>query len=159
MAFTAGQKIRAADLNQPFGHAGITSGFVSTNGGVYPTVAAQSLQNGMTFSSNALVVPKAGLYLILAKLYASGSSPHFFEYMAALNTTANPPAGNVVARPSGSGTFYKPDGNDYTAVTLGHAQLAANDAIRLFIKTSTAVNTWGANGYDGAFIEVLRIQD
>lgn len=159
MAFTAGQKIRAADLNQPFGHAGITSGFVSVNGGVYPTVAAQFLVNGMTFSSNSLIVPKAGLYLILAKVYATGSSPHFFEYMAALNTTANPPAANVTARPSGSGTFYKPDSNDYTAVTLGHAQLAANDALRLFIKTSTAVSTWGTNGYDGAFIEVLRIQD
>ena len=159
MAFTAGQKIRAADLNQPFGHAGLTSGFVNTNGGVYPTLAAQVLANGVTFTSNALVVPKAGLYVIIVKAYLSGSPGHLLDYSVALNTTANPPPSAVSGTPIGNGVLRKDVAEDLTHQLVGHTTLAANDAVRLFTKTSTSVNVWGTNGYNGTYLEVRRIQD
>lgn len=160
MALTAGQKIRAADLNQPFGHAGLTAGFVNIQNGAYPALAAQSLTNGMTFATNALTVPRAGLYLIVAKIYLSGSAgPHLLEYLPTLNSAVNPPPAGLGSRPIGNGLGWKGTGEDYTFSIVGHATLAANDLIRLWAKTATSVNAWGDNGYNGSYVEARRVGD
>lgn len=150
--FTAGQKVRASDLNSvPFGHAGITSGFVTNSGanGIYPTLVAQILKSGMTFSSNGLVVPEAGLYEINVKGYFSGGSAYMAQVAATINGTALPPG---TTQAFGAVLTWKGDTNDFAAFGSGRRQLNAGDVVRLW--TKGGASTWGSTGWDGTYLEV-----
>lgn len=162
MTFTAGQKLRASELNAvgddvPFGHAGITAGFIlaTAANGIYPTLASQTLKNGVTFSSNGLVVPKAGLYEIVVKGYFTGGAGYIGQAAATINTTATPPASTANA--AGSAQTWKADSSDYNAWAVVRRVLTANSVIRLWTKAGTGGSTYGSTGYDGAYIEVLYI--
>lgn len=159
MAFVAGQKVRATELNAlgdpPFGHAGCAAGFqtISAVDGIYVTLAAQVLKNGMTFASNGLVVPKAGLYQITARSYFTGGTVHSATWAATVNSTAIPMA--ATAETVGTGTLWKQDSLDYQGWATGHRQLNAGDTIRLWMKSTSS--TYGTTGYNGSYIEVRYV--
>lgn len=140
-------------MNRPFGHAGITAGFItiSAANGAYPTLVAQTLKNGMTFSGGGLVVPKAGVYEITAKGYFTGGTVYQGQWGATINTAALPPASIA----SGPGMTWKQDANDYTAWSTVRRTLAANDVIRLYMKSPNS--TYGTDGYNGSYIEVVWV--
>lgn len=154
MTISAGQKLRASDLNAPFGHAGSVASFEAISGanGAYVTLTAQTLKNGMTFSGNGLVVPKAGLYGITTKGYFTGGTAYQGQYGATINSTALPPT--TIA--AGLGMAWKADSADYSAWSFVRRQLAAGDIVRLYEKG--AASAWGTDGYNGAYIEVLYIE-
>lgn len=144
--------VEAALSGSPFGHVGITSGFVTITNGLFPTMASQVLRDGMIFSSNGLVVPKTGLYEIVTKSYFTGGSAYSASWGPTLNSTAIPPT-NIVG---GSGLLWKADSADYSGWAVVRTQLNAGDTIRLYMKGTAS--TWGTNGYDGSFLEVLFLQ-
>lgn len=153
MAFVAGQKLRAGDLNRPFGHAGLISGFqaVSATNGAYITLSAQTLLNGMQFASNSLIVPRTGLYEIVAKAYFTGGSAYAGQWGATINSAALP----IPSSAAGNGILWKADGNDYSAWSVVRRTLNAGDALRLW--HSGAGSAWGTDGYNGSSLEVLFI--
>lgn len=167
MPFVAGQKVRAAELNAeladiadapfdvPFGHAGITSGFVSlvSTNGVYVPLASQLLKNGMTFAGNGLVVPKSGLYQITARGYFTGGTAYQGAWAPTVNSTALPLAAS--AETIGTGGMWKQDSADYQGWATGHRQLNAGDTIRLWMQS--AASTYGNTGYNGSYIEVRYV--
>lgn len=137
----------------PFAHAGITAGFIaiSAANGAYPALVSQAATNGMVVSSSSITVPKAGLYEITAKGYFTAGTGYQGQWGATINSTALPP----LAIASGLGMMWKGDSNDYTGWSTVRRTLAANDVIRLYMKSTGS--TWGTDGYNGSWLEVLYI--
>lgn len=142
----------------PFGHAGVTAGFVAVNSGtgIYvPLTTAQELAGGMTLNgSNGLVVPIAGRYQITFKGYATGGSNFTCYADASINDTSLPPSTSLAgARVQ----WWKPDAGDYSAIGTVQRRLAAGDIIRLWHQFTQANSTYGTTGYNGAFLEVMYV--
>lgn len=140
-----------------FGHVGSVDGFQPISGGVgaYTVFsAAQELQGGMTFdnASDALVVPIAGLYEIHVKGYATGGSNYMGSAEATVNSTALPPGTSGLGAIT---SFYKWDAGDYIAHGYVRRRLAALDKVRLW--QGSPGSTWGSNGYNGGYLEVLYV--
>lgn len=147
-------------LKAPFGRMGITSGFVPIDNanGVYPTVASQVLKNGMTFNSNSLLIPKAGLYEINMKAYFTGGGgvPFLGTATVTINSSAAPPAAAAAA--FGTAFADKRTADDYTIWASVRRQLSANDRLRLWMRSLGAGSTFGTDGYNGSFVEAVWLQ-
>lgn len=153
--FTAGQKVRASDLNsRPVGHMGVTGSFqnqVKGASGGYLNLTPQLLKYGMVAASNsALKVPEDGTYRLTAKMYFRGPETGLCEGEFSVNSTTAPaPPGTS---PVGRFVTNKPNGDDFSHSFTALANLSANDEVRLWCKSTCA--SWGTVGYDGAFMEV-----
>lgn len=139
----------------PLGHMGKTGGFQGGNSAPGTTITmtqAQVLKGGMTFddASDALVVPKDGLYRVTVQGMfsgaASGSNIAIAQFKRGAAAAAD--IGSPAAGP-------KPDSADvrYTATSM--VPLLAGDKVSLLQKT--AVSSWGTNGYDGSYLELAYI--
>lgn len=139
------------EISKPFGHAGVTGTFQALNAtGVYVTIAAaQVLRGGMTFNAadSSLVVPIPGLYRLGFKGYFTGGSGYAGLADITVNETAAPPS-----QWRAMIQLWKADANDYIAYGAVTLQLNAGDKIRLFHRSTGS--TWGATGYNGAWMEV-----
>lgn len=133
---------------RPFGHAGLTSGFVGISGGVYPALNAQILRHGVTFSSNRLVVPRDGLYEITSKAYFTGSAAYSGAWTVEINGTD---------AASGNGQLWKEDAADYMGWSTVARELVAGDAMELFM--DSPASTYGTTGFNGSYIEVKMIDE
>jgi len=141
----------AANVTErPMGHMGRTGGFQSI--GTDPTKvamdAAQVLAGGVTFdnANDELVIPRAGLYRVTVRGYATGSSNYWHDVAAAVN-------GNRLYQ--AACRFAKPDTQDYIGGASGLARLAAGDRVSLItMRNGTSGSTYGTDGYNGAFVEV-----
>lgn len=135
----------------PVGHMGVTTGFQTIGAGtVVNFAAAQILRGGVTFNAatNSLIVPYTGLYRFNLRILATGGAGYTLYPKLRRNTVNTGVYANV----------FKPDVLDYTGNATGIMQLTANDAMSLFLDTSTgAGNTWGTDGYNGTYLEMEMI--
>ena len=140
---------RRANSGIPFGHAGVISGN-QTMGGTDKAVVIkdQVLRGGMTFDNTAgtggrLVIPRPGLYEIRIKAYVRGGSAYDFMFA--------PYVDSVVI---GAGRIFshKVTTSDYMLHSTCTWDLIAGQ--RIGLGATTPQQTWGVDGYDGAWLEV-----
>lgn len=142
-------------VTQPFGHAGRTAGFQSTASGILVGVSAQVLEGGMTFASSGLVVPSAGRYLIITKGYWTGGTNGTANWGTRVNNSAVPTDFGSSCT-EGALYFHKDTTtDDWTSHASVTARLNAGDVVYLFAKYGSS--TWGTDGYNGMWFEVLRV--
>lgn len=151
--------LKGVTTGKPIGHMGRTAGFqaIGTASTTEPVrvqmAAAQILRGGVTFSDadDALVIPKAGIYRVSSRGYATGGSPYWFDFRAHRN---NIPIDQTIQR------TWKPNPFDYINETSALVALAAGDLISqyAFVSLSTA-STYGTTGFDGAFVSVEWISE
>lgn len=151
--------IKSVANGKPVGHMGRTAGFQSvgvpgTTGPVkVQMAAAQILGGGVTFSDadDSLVIPKAGLYRVSSRGYASGGSGYWFDFRAARGSA---PIDQTIQR------TWKQDAQDYINETSALVRLAAGDLISLMMMMSlSTASTYGTTGYNGAFVSVEWIAE
>lgn len=146
---------RPAMGNRPFGHMGRTGGSqsIGTTPATVVMDAAQALRGGMTFdnATDSLVVPLTGLYQIVVKMYTTGAATgkHSLSVSKVGSGGATIPGCAVQVN--------KTDNSDWFSTTVVSASLTAGDKLYLAAAASTASATYGSNGYDGTFLEVLYI--
>jgi len=127
-----------------FGHMGRTAGFQTISSRTEVAMsAAQTLSGGVTRSGNRLVVPEAGLYQLTWKLFSTGGSGYVASCAIAVNGVDQTYT-----------QIYKDNGNDYIGQGTVVINLAAGNAVSMY---HGGGNTWGTNGYNGAYFEVWKI--
>lgn len=143
---TGGSWVLVPGARPVFAHAGKIDGFQSMAGGQVATIALQDSVGGFTLNSNALVVPVAGRYQVTARLYYSGSAGGPALGVLQVNEANRM---NII-------TYKMPGSEGDTTVTENVTLLlAAGDRIRLW--SNYGIFTYGETGYNGLFLEALRI--
>lgn len=151
--------LKGVTTGKPVGHMGRTAGFqaVGTSGTTGPVrvqmAAAQILRGGMTFSDadDALVIPKAGVYRVSSRGYASGGSGYWFDFRANRNSSA---IDQTIQR------TWKQDAQDYINETSALVVLAAGDLISQYMMMSlSTASAYGTTGFNGAFVSVEWVSD
>lgn len=133
-----------------FGHAGKTttssppSGFQNMAGGQVVTIELQDAAGGMTLSENSLVIPVTGRYQVNARYYYSGGGGGTVLGVLQVN------GANRAQVQS-----YKEPGQDTTVPVSQIMLLAAGDKLRMW--SNYANSTYGTDGYNGTYIEALRV--
>lgn len=141
-----------------YGHAGLTQGFVPVQQSgqtLQPlAVTAQALNGGVTFNTSLrqLVVPVDGLYQLTMRLYGSGTSSGWINQH--LRLTSNPASNSIYAHVQ----LHKNNANDVVAGSTTLVRLAAGTGVFIRSMSSAAgFQTWGTTGWNGAYMEVLRV--
>ncbi|ASZ72578.1 minor tail protein [Arthrobacter phage Adat] len=137
-------------LDEPFGHIGRTAGFQTIGGTDVGVICTEiEIAGGMVFesaSAGRLMVPKAGKYLCVGKVYATGSS--------AVGCGGGPYL-NAVKVQRGFINFWKGDTNDFSTSFATTLDLNANDRIGLGMTFSGS--TWGTDGGNGSYLQLYYI--
>lgn len=131
----------------PFGHMGVTGGFTASSQNPVGMAAAQVLLGGMTFSDadDALVVPRAGLYEMNAKIYTSGGGTG----LAFMNIKINGAA-------FGCGVQWtKQQVDEYVGTPTVRKALLAGDKVSLQAGSPSSI--YGTDGYNGTWLEVKYV--
>ncbi|RKT33682.1 hypothetical protein DEU34_2286 [Microbacterium sp. AG1240] len=127
-----------------FGHAGKTAGFQNMSGGQVATVALQDSSGGMTLTDNGLIMPVTGRYQVNARFYYSGPGGGTVRGDLYVNGASRV-----------QGRTYKEALEDATVALSQIMLLAAGDKLQLW--SNYGNSTWGTDGYDGTYVEALRI--
>lgn len=127
-----------------FGHAGKTAGFQNMSGGTVATVALQDSAGGMTLTDNGLIMPVTGRYQVNARFYYSGPGGGTVRGDLYVNGASRV-----------QGRTYKEALEDATVALSQIMLLAAGDKLQLW--SNYGNSTWGTDGYDGTYVEALRI--
>lgn len=146
------------DSTVVYGHAGLTQGFVPVQQSgqtLQPlAVTAQALSGGMTFNTTnrQLIVPIDGLYQLTLRLYGSGTSSGWLNQHLRITslTDANAVFSHV--------QLHKANSNDMVAGASSLVRLAAGTGVFIrSVSSAAGLQTWGTTGYNGAYMEVLRV--
>lgn len=127
-----------------FGHAGKTAGFQSMSGGQVATVALQDSAGGVTLTDNGLIIPVTGRYQVNARFYYSGPGGGTVRGDLYVNGASRV-----------QGRTYKEALEDATVALSQIMLLAAGDKVQLW--SNYGNSTWGTDGYNGTYIEALRV--
>lgn len=133
-----------------FGHAGKTAGFQSMSGGVVATVTLQDSAGGMTLNDNGLIIPVTGRYQVNARFYFSGPGAGMVRGDINVNGTMRASSRTYKQVVAGGDP---PE--DVTASLSQIMLLAAGDKLQLW--SNYGNSTWGTDGYNGTYIEALRV--
>lgn len=143
---------RRAGSNIPFGHAGATAGFQDIIGTEKPVnITNQILRGGMTFeatSGGRFIIPKTGIYEVRVKGYATGGSA--YDYMVAAFVDSDKIEGTEVFD-------YKQTTSDYKQHSVTAFAFTAGQKIGLGM--TSPQKTWGTDGWNGAWLEVLFMME
>lgn len=127
-----------------FGHAGKTATFQSMSGGQIATVELQDSANGVTLDDNGLIIPVTGRYQVNARFWYSGGAGGTVRGDLYVNGASRV-----------QGRTYKEAGEDTTVALSQIMLLAAGDKLQLW--SNYGGSTWGSDGYNGTYMEVLRV--
>lgn len=127
-----------------FAHAGKTAGFQSMSGGVIATVALQDASGGVTLSDNGLIIPVTGRYQVNARFWYSGSGGGTVRGDLYVNGSSRV-----------QGRTYKEPAEDTTVALSQVMLLTAGDKLQLWSNYGDFM--WGSDGYNGTYMEVLRV--
>lgn len=127
-----------------FGHAGKTAGFQNMSGGQVATIELQDAAGGVTLTENSLVIPVTGRYQVNARFYYSGGGGGTVRGDLQVNGTTR-----------AQSQSFKEGGQDTTVQLSQIMLLAAGDRLRMW--SNYGNSTWGTDGYNGTYIEALRV--
>lgn len=149
----AGTKAAVERTGVAFGHMGRTANFQGVGGAGVTTIimdAAQELLGGFTFdnAADALVIPKTGRYCVRLKGFFTGAATGLNQVGIKVNgVTTNGIQQGCSLHVS------KMDGNDVYSHSSQSIRFNLGDKIAVWV--NTGVSTWGTNGYDGSYLELL----
>lgn len=143
--------------NIPFGHIGRALGFQTGTSETVDNiaiVAAQKLRGGMTFdiATNALVIPKDGLYMIRIRPYFTGATSNICIVRPLITGGPGEPieaSGLWWSSPKTTGY------SDLHDTVEREVPLKAGQKVQLGFLTTLSI--WGTNGYNGAWLEAKYI--
>lgn len=141
-----------------WGHAGLTQGFVPVaqpGQTLQPLpVSAQLVAGGITFNTGLrqLVVPLDGVYQLTCHMYGSGGSTGYMNQR--LRTTSAIAATSVFCVVQ----MHKENSADITAGASTVVRLQAGAGVYMQgLSSGTSLQAWGTTGWNGAYMEVVRL--